>query len=221
MRSYLASRVGLVLCLLMTPLAVKHAEAVGRKEDSPWVATVGIIRNGEQPGSGVYLKSGLIITAAHLTALDANMSVRIAGAVLPAQILKQGSADEIDLSLLRVDEQKLPIRPRLPQVHLCEAPPWPGDPVIVVDAQRASRSHVVAPQVLPFTLRTKFSTLIGDVATTGNSGSGVFDPNRKCLLGIISGKFTSRAPAGDKEIAKYFVSATAIRDFVAVDTDLK
>jgi hypothetical protein len=30
------------------------------------------MRNGEQPGSGVYLKSGLIITAAHLTAIDAH-----------------------------------------------------------------------------------------------------------------------------------------------------
>jgi hypothetical protein len=57
----------------------------------------------------------------------------------------------------------------------CEAPPWPTDPVIVVDARRASQSHIVSPQVLPYTWRTKFSTLIRDVATTGNSGSGVFD----------------------------------------------
>jgi hypothetical protein len=50
----------------------------------------------------------LIITAAHLTALDANMSVRIAGMVLPAKVLKQGSSEDVDLSLLLVDEQKLP-----------------------------------------------------------------------------------------------------------------
>jgi hypothetical protein len=40
-----------------------------------------------------------------------------------------------------------------------------------------------------FSLRSKFSTLIADVATTGNSGSGVFDPNHECLLGIMSRKF--------------------------------
>jgi hypothetical protein len=84
-----------------------------------------------------------------------------------------------------------------------------------VDARRASQSHIVSPQVLPYTWRTKFSTLIRDVATTGNSGSGVFDPNHKCLLGIISGKFTAHMAEGDKEIAKYFVPAVAIRDFNA------
>ena len=98
----------------------------------------------------------------------------------------------------------------------CETPPWPTDPVIVVDARRASQSHIVSPQVLPYTWRTKFSTLIRDVATTGNSGSGVFDPNRKCLLGIISGKLTSHTTEGDKDIVKYFVPAAAIRDVMPV-----
>jgi hypothetical protein len=74
------------------------------------------------------------------------------------------------------------------------------------------QSHIVSPQVLPYTWRTKFSTLIRDVATTirdvattGNSGSGV------CLLGI------SHTTEGDKEVAKYFVSAVAIRDFMPVE----
>jgi len=34
-------------------------------------------------------------------------------------------------------------------MQLCEAPPWPTDPVIVVDPRRASQSHIVSPQVLP------------------------------------------------------------------------
>jgi hypothetical protein len=179
-----------------------------RKESGgPWIATAAIIRNGERSGSGVYLNSGLFITAAHLTAVDAKMGVRIAGMVLPelpAKILKQGSSEDVDLSLLLVDEEKLLTSIRLPRIHLCEAPPWPGDPVIVVDARHATKSQIVSPRVLPYTCtwRTKFSTLIRDVATTGDSGSGVFDPNRKCLLGIISGKLTSHTPECDKEIAK-------------------
>jgi hypothetical protein len=55
------------------------------------------------------------------------------------------------------------------------------------------------------------------LATTGNSGSGVFDPDRKCLLGIISGKLTSHTTEGDKDIAKYLVPAAAIRDFMPVE----
>jgi len=43
--------------------------------------------------------------------------------------------------------------------------------------------------------------------------SGVFDPNHKCPLGIISGKFPSHTIEGEKEVAKYFVPAVAIRDF--------
>jgi Trypsin-like peptidase domain len=206
------------LCLALAfpaPIASEGADRTGGSQ--PWIATAGIIRDGGQSGSGVYLKSGLVITAAHLTALDANMSARIAGVVLPAKVLKQGSVEDVDLSLLLIDQEKLPPSMKLPQMRLCEAPPWPGDPVIVVDAGRASRSHIVSPQVLPFTLRNKFSTLIGDVATTGNSGSGVFDPNRKCLVGIMSQKITSHMPEGDKDIAKYFVPAAAIRDFIPAE----
>jgi S1-C subfamily serine protease len=212
-------RLAFALCLAGALLAPIISNGADRKESGgAWIATAAIIANGQQTGSGVYMNSGLIITAAHLTAVDAKMGVRIAGmAELPAKILKQGSSEDVDLSLLLVDEEKLLTSIRLPQIQLCEAPPWPGDPVIVVDAGHATESRIVPPQVLPLTLRTKFSTLIRDVATTGNSGSGVFDPNRKCLLGIISGKLTSHTTEGDKEIAKYFVPALAIRDFMPVE----
>jgi hypothetical protein len=183
----------------------------------PWIAAVRIIRNGEQSGSGVYMKSGLVLTAAHLTATDAEMSVHIAGARLPARILKQGVFEDVDVSLLAVDDDRLPAAPVLPEMRLCNAPPWPGDPVIVVDAQGAARSRIVSPQVLAFQFRHKFSTLIGDVATTGNSGSGVFDPDRKCLLGIMSRKFMAQTPQGQKDIAKYFVPASIIREFIPAE----
>src|SRR5262245_36260556 len=205
------------LCLAVTLLAPVVCEGADKGSGRPWIVTASIIRDGGQSGSGVYLKSGLVITAAHLTAVDANMSARIAGVLLPATVLKQGSLEDMDLSLLLVDEKKLPPSMVLPRTQLCEAPTWPGDPVIVVDSGRASRSRIVSPQVLPFTLRNRFSTLIGDVATTGNSGSGVFDPNRKCLLGIMSRKFTSHMPEGDRDTAKYFVPAAAIRDFLPAE----
>jgi hypothetical protein len=66
-------------------------------------------------------------------------------------------------------------------------------------------------------MRPKFTTLIADVATTGNSGSGVFDPSHKCLLGVMSRKIVSQTTEGDKDIAKYFVPATAIRDFLPAE----
>ena len=148
------------------------------------------------------------------------MSVRLAGLILPAKVLKQGSR-RAGFILLSVEEDRLPATIELPRMQLCQAPPWPGDPVIVVDAGHATRSHIISPQVLPFTLRNKFSALIADVATTGNSGSGVFDPNHKCLLGIMSRKIYLPAKADreskDKDIAKYFVPASTIRAFIPSD----
>ena len=44
----------------------------------------------------------------------------------------------------------------------------------------------------PLNVQKRFSTVISDVATTGNSGSGVFDAGQKCLLGIMSRKITAR-----------------------------
>lgn len=119
------SRVRLVCCvalaLLILPLLL--FESMGQTDDNgPWIAAVRIIRNGEQSGSGVYLKSGLILTAAHLTATEAEMSVNLAGVRRPASVLKQGTYEEIDLSLLSTEQDKLPKNPMLPETRLCHAP---------------------------------------------------------------------------------------------------
>jgi hypothetical protein len=149
------------------------------------------------------------------------MSVHIAGVLLLAKVLKQGSAEDVDLSLLLIEEKKLPATTELPQMQLCEAPAWPGDPVIVVDAGHGTQSHIVSPQILPFTWRTKFSTLIADVATTGNSGSGVFDPITNACLASSARKSLRRQTvemrSREKDMAKYFVPASTIRGFIPTD----
>jgi hypothetical protein len=61
-----------------------------------------------------------------------------------------------------------------------------GEPVIVAIPERTARSHIMLPSLLPAQYQKRFSTVIRDVATTGNSGSGVFDAGQKCLLGIVS-----------------------------------
>jgi hypothetical protein len=67
--------------------------------------------------------------------------------------------------------------------------------------------------LLPAKYQKRFSTVIRDVATTGNSGSG-----EKCLLGIMSRKITVRPNTPDeKDIAKYFVPASTIRAFIPTE----
>jgi hypothetical protein len=102
---------------------------------------------------------------------------------------------------------------------LCENAPWVGEPVIVAIPEGISRSRVMSPWLLPPAYRTRFSTVISDVATTGNSGSGVFDAGQKCLLGIMSRKVFTRADAESepKDIAKYFVPASTIGKFIPAE----
>jgi len=74
------------------------------------------------------------------------------------------------------------------RMSLCENRPWPGEPVIVAIPEGTARSHIMVPSLLPAKFQKRFSTVISDVAITGNSGSGVFDAWQKCLLGIMSRK---------------------------------
>jgi hypothetical protein len=177
------------------------------------------------PGSGIYLGKGLFITAAHVAGRTwlTRPKVAIAGQEYPTHVVKEGSLDETDLTLLSVDEDLLPLRLRLRRNPLCVEPPRPGEDVITVVPEGTARSKIIAPDKIPISVR-KFSTAIADVAKTGNSGSGVFDANRRCLLGIMSRKISqtrTQALTGKTEtrdIAKYFVPASTIREFIPAGT---
>jgi hypothetical protein len=176
------------------------------------------------PGYGIYLGNGLFVTAAHVAGHTwfTRPKVTIAGRELPTQVVKAGDFDTIDVTLLAVDEKWLPLRLRLRRNPLCQRSPWPGEEVITVVPEGTARSRIISPLQLPPNVR-KFDTLIRDVAKTGNSGSGVFDANTKCLLGIVSRKisvFVKRRDNGKPEshdLAKYFVPASAIANFMPAE----
>lgn len=172
-------------------------------------------------GYGIYLGRGLFITAAHVVghAWRSNPKVVISDREYPTRVIKEGDFDQIDLTLLSVDENSLPMRLGLRRNPLCGHLPRPGESVITVVPEGVVRSHIIAPERLPIEAR-KFSTVIADVARTGNSGSGVFDAQRRCLLGIMSRKISQsrmRPDTGKTEIhdiAKYFVPASEIAAFL-------
>src|SRR5262249_29379019 len=156
------------------------------------------------------------------SASQTNPVVRIAGVELPAKAIKEGSSVNVDLTLLSIDEKKLPIYVQMRRMPLCEKAPSAGEPVVVAIPESTARSRIMSAQLLPSDVRTKFPTVIRDVATTGNSGSGVFDAGTKCLLGIVSKKLfvrlsTSDAESEEKDIAKYFVPASTIRAFIPTE----
>ncbi len=187
---------------------------INRTPQQPW------------PGYGVYLGNGFVITAAHVPGIFAMAKphVLIAGQDLPASLVREGSLETVDLTLMSVDATQLPVRFRMRRMPLCAEAPFTGEPVVVVTPEGTARSHVLSPRAVPLELRGMFPTVIGDVAATGNSGSGVFDAWKQCLLGIISRKIsvTRRGvlPGAKSEtwdIAKYFVPVSDIRTFLPKD----
>ena len=68
-------------------------------------------------------------------------SVLIAGLDLSAKVIKEGSFADVDLTLLAVDQNKLPISLQMRRLSICEIAPWPGEPVIVaIPESTASRA---------------------------------------------------------------------------------
>jgi S1-C subfamily serine protease len=217
-----------VLSLGCAGLAVALMPTPGQAQSDPAALTafaVHINRTPKQswPGYGIYLGNGLILTAAHVAGDVAQTKphVVIAGQDLPATLVKQGSLEGVDLTLLSIDGTKLPVGLQMRRTPLCDHPPIAGQAVVVAIPEGTAPSKVLPRQAIPADLRGRFDTAIADVATTGNSGSGVFDAGRLCLMGIMSRKisvsstsFKVGAPARTIDIAKYFVPAAQIKAFI-------
>jgi hypothetical protein len=217
-------RIGLALAATLATIPPTSAQNASDDTDLKQFA-VHINRTPRQPwpGYGIYLGAGLVITAAHVPGdvAETKPHVVIAGEDLPAALVKQGSLDDVDLTLLSIDATKLPVRLQMRRMPLCERPSYAGEAVVTAIPERIARSRVLPPAAIPRDLRRRFGTVIGDVATTGNSGSGVFDLENKCLLGIMSRKISvgrrsdePGAPARTIDIAKYFVPANVIKAFI-------
>jgi trypsin-like peptidase len=219
---------GIGLCALVVTTVVFSASASAQAIDPDQSLRLYAVHIDPVPGhpwgTGVYLGNGLVITAAHVAGpapLEAPR-VEIGGKEVLATIIKKGELHKVDLALLTIDEAELPVSLRLRRMSVCKQPPWPGEEVIVAIPEGIARSHVVSPTRIPRNLDRKFRTAIADVATTGNSGSGVFDARKECLLGIISEKiFDTRITEKDghkvqqtRDLAKYFVPASVIADFI-------
>ena len=173
-------------------------------------------------GYGIYLGRGMVITAAHVVGhwpFFTRPRVLIADQDLRATVIKLGSFEQIDLALLSVDETKLPVSLRLRRNPLCENAPSVGMAVVVVAPEETQRSQVISPLLIAPQLRRRFDTLI---SAPEGSGMGVFDAERKCLLGIVSARVpkysyqlrNKRIVGRSVGFAGYFVPASKIANFI-------
>lgn len=217
-----------LLTSMSVQVAVTVAATAQTPEDTLLAYAVNIHQTPMQtwgPGYGIFLGKGYFLTAAHVAGRTwfTRPKVTIAGSEYPTRVVKEGQLEATDLTLLAVDESLLPMRLRLRRMHLCDAPPRPGQEVVTVIPEAVVRSRIIDPARIPAGAR-RFNTAIVDVAKTGNSGSGVFDLQQRCLLGIMSRKISQKRTnlvtrkEETYDIAKYFVPATEIAAFVPSGT---
>jgi hypothetical protein len=176
-------------------------------------------------GYGVYLGQGLVLTAAHVVGrwpFFTHPRVLVAGQDLPVTIIKQGSYETTDLALLSVDVERLPVSLRLRRNPICKIPPRVGMEVVDVEPQATTRAHIISPFLILPSLQRRFDSLMDSPKA---SGSAIFDPEHKCLLGIVSaevekyayGMWKGRLLWAPNGYAGYFVSAAKITNFIPQD----
>ena len=181
-------------------------------------------------GFGVYLGDGKILTAQHVVGnfLLSKPYVEIGGRTLATTLIREGSFADVDLAELGVEVDALPAEVRsLPPLPICPADAVVGTRVDVVTPAQIAQSHIISANTLPPRLFSpaviaQFPTLIGDVYSTGNSGSGVFNTGAACFLGIISRKIeltetdiVDGTPVKHVvPLAKYFVGPLVIQRFL-------
>lgn len=224
----------IVAAYMAAPAHAQNPDGSLGPDDSLRIYAVNVVHNRpfEEPftGYGIYLGQGAILTAAHVLGrwpfFISRPRVLIAGQELPAKVIKDGSVDTIDLALLTVNESSLPISLRLRRNPLCKEPPKAGENVIVVLSYGTVRSRIISPRLLPLEYRTNFNTFIRDAPIAGGSGSGVFDAERKCLLGILTskiwrynyeienGRIVRNLARNTIDIARHFVPASEIAEFI-------
>jgi hypothetical protein len=214
--------VGFFIAFLAS-LATAEAQSAG---DTLRIYAVRIVKTTpfEKPftGFGIFLGRGAVITAAHVIgrwAFLKNPRVLIAGLDLPAKVIREGSVDGTDLTLLSIDEARLPAGLQLRRSPLCKKPPVVGEDVVGVVPEEIRHYRIISPLLIHPWLRKKYNSLINEPA---GSGSGIFDARRKCLLGIVSKaapKFMYQSDGGriinkPDGSAGYFVPASQIAAFI-------
>ena len=214
------------LCFCLVTAALADPALLLDDDDSFRIYGVHIDRTPKQPwtGLGIYLGRGYVLTPAHVAGLGfwRNPRVEVEGRDLPTKVLKDGHFHDVDITLLGVDEQQLPVRLGLRRLTLCQNAPWVGEDVVVATREGAARSHVMSPYLLPADTPAKNSAVLPYLPETAAAGSGIFDAHRKCLLGIVSGKIwrneivqeDGRLVSGPRDVATYFVPASTIADFI-------
>src|SRR5262249_44488650 len=152
---------GVTLCWVALAAMLGPAPARAQSDDSDLRSLAAHVNRTPQqpwPGYGVYLGNGLILTASHVPGVFAQSKPRvaIAGQALPAALVREGSLDGVDLTLLAVDGTRLPVRLQMRRTPICPHPPYAGEAVVVATPEGTAPSRVLPPLAIPADMRGRF-----------------------------------------------------------------
>jgi len=180
--------------LAITAANVSSSSVLDDSEQSLRIFGVNVVRlspfKNATIGYGIYMGQGRVLTAASILGQEPNYArphVIIADQDLPAAIVRKDSLEETGLAVLSVSEDPLPFSLRLRRNSICRELPQPGTNVIAVYPERITHSKVVSPFLIPPQYQARFRTLTDEPQAFG---SGVFNAEKKCLIGIFTGRIT-------------------------------
>lgn len=208
----------IIVSLFSISLASANAQAPTSNRQFEIYAVRVIKSDGETPYRGVLLGGGHVLTASHVVGW--NPRVVIGGVELPAKIVKVGSLQDLDLALLSVQEDRVPVSVRLRRNPICRELAPIGTDVVIVAPDESTSTRIMSPAYIPPQYRARFYSLTELMA--GWSGAGVFHPAKHCLLGIMSRRILKVNGANRKprvfgeplDYAGYFVPAVQIHEFL-------
>jgi hypothetical protein len=118
---------------------------------------------------------------------------------------------------LSIDAARLPLSLQLRRNSLCKTRPAYGAKAVVIYPQRAVHTSILSPMFVEVQNRARYGFLVSEQQS---SGSGVFDAEHRCLLGIISRKIQKydfqkkRASDIAAGFAGYYLPAWTIASFI-------
>lgn len=179
-------------------------------------------------GSGVVVGSGLIITAAHVVAVEpenTKVTVVMDGQKLEGQVVLVGEATlpdkdhphiPLDLALIRIAPQTLSVRRQhQAAVPLCSAPAKPNQPVTVTAEGNVTAAATISTPITSDGKSGDWTNLLSTAYHQGSSGGGVFNAKDGCLSGIIYLELGGKSSTTGQPLAlTAFVPAAMIAPFL-------
>jgi S1-C subfamily serine protease len=138
-------------------------------------------------GQGIYIGGGLVLTAAHVVNYDPahpGVTIRLDGALVRGEVIFDSLQKDTDLALIKLEASALSAKRRQQAyVAVCARNAAPERKVLVVQELDVKQSVTLDAPLR--TIGKDGTNILMMPVRPGNSGTGVFDQESGCLLGVV------------------------------------